>query len=80
MATLVLTVWLYIVAPKGFFPVQDTRVIQGISTLAKISFPAMAEKQEALKSHSGDPAVIVSHLHRGRWHQHDIEQGRVLIN
>ena len=31
LATLVLTIFLYIVAPKGFFPVQDTGVIQGIS-------------------------------------------------
>jgi len=31
MATLVTTVWLYIFVPKGFFPVQDTGVILGIS-------------------------------------------------
>ena len=31
LATLVITAWLYIVVPKGFFPVQDTGVIQGIS-------------------------------------------------
>ena len=31
LGTLVLTVFLYIVIPKGFFPVQDTGVIQGIS-------------------------------------------------
>jgi multidrug efflux pump len=31
LATLVLTVYLYIIIPKGFFPVQDTGVIQGIS-------------------------------------------------
>jgi multidrug efflux pump len=47
--TLVLTVILYIVIPKGFFPVQDTGVIQGISEAAQtISFPAMAEKQQEL--------------------------------
>jgi multidrug efflux pump len=48
-ATLVATVLLYIVIPKGFFPVQDTGVILGISEATQsISFPAMAEKQQAL--------------------------------
>ena len=48
-ATLVLTVALYVVVPKGFFPVQDTGVIQGISEAPQsISFPAMAERQQAL--------------------------------
>jgi multidrug efflux pump len=47
--TLVLTVVLYIVIPKGFFPVQDTGVIQGISEAPQsVSFPAMAERQQAL--------------------------------
>ncbi|HTW78999.1 MAG TPA: efflux RND transporter permease subunit [Terracidiphilus sp.] len=47
--TLVLTVYLYIVIPKGFFPVQDTGVIQGISQASQsISFAAMAEKQKEL--------------------------------
>ena len=31
LGTLVLTIFLYIIIPKGFFPVQDTGVIQGIS-------------------------------------------------
>ncbi len=47
--TLVLTIVLYIIVPKGFFPVQDTGVIQGISEAAQnISFPLMAEKQQEL--------------------------------
>ena len=52
-------VFLYIVAPKGFFPVQDTGVIQGISQAPEtISFPAMAEKhQELTKVILADPAV-----------------------
>ncbi len=57
--TLVLTVILYIIVPKGFFPVQDTGIIQGISEAGQsISFPAMAEKQQEL-SHLilQDPAV-----------------------
>jgi multidrug efflux pump len=49
VATLVLTVWLYMIVPKGFFPVQDTGVIQGISEAPQsISFLGMAEKQQAL--------------------------------
>jgi len=48
-ATLVLTAFLYIVIPKGFFPVQDTGLIQGISNAPEsISFTAMAERQQAL--------------------------------
>ena len=47
--TLVLTVVLYIVIPKGFFPVQDTGAIQGISEAPQtISFAAMAQRQQAL--------------------------------
>ena len=49
VGTLVLTIWLYVVVPKGFFPVQDTGVIQGISEASqRISFPAMAQKQQEL--------------------------------
>jgi len=59
VATLVLTVVLYLVVPKGFFPVQDTGVIQGISEAPQsVSFAAMAERQEALaKVILQDPAV-----------------------
>jgi multidrug efflux pump len=49
VATLILTIFLYIVIPKGFFPTQDTGVIQGISQApATISFAAMQEKQQQL--------------------------------
>src|SRR5439155_24833038 len=58
-ATLVLTVVLYVVVPKGFFPIQDTGVILGISEAPQsISFPAMAERQQALaRAVLQDPAV-----------------------
>ena len=58
-ATLVLTVLLYLIVPKGLFPVQDTGIIQGISEAAQnISFTAMAEKQQALADVVlKDPAV-----------------------
>jgi multidrug efflux pump len=49
LGTLALTAWLYIIIPKGFFPVQDTGLIQGISEAPQaISFAAMAERQQAL--------------------------------
>ena len=59
LSTLLLTVFLYVVIPKGFFPVQDTGVIQGISQAPEtISFAAMAEKQQELaKVILADPAV-----------------------
>ncbi len=47
--TLVLTLFLYVVVPKGFFPVQDTGVILGISEGPQnTSFAAMAQHQQAL--------------------------------
>ena len=59
LTTLVLTVFLYIIIPKGFFPVQDTGVIQGISQAPPtIGSKAMAEKQQELtKAVLDDPAV-----------------------
>jgi multidrug efflux pump len=58
-ATLMLTVYLYIIIPKGFFPVQDTGVIQGISQAPPaIGSKAMAQKQQELaKVILQDPAV-----------------------
>jgi len=48
-ATLVLTLALYVIVPKGFFPVQDTGVILGVSEAPDaISFDAMAQRQQAL--------------------------------
>jgi multidrug efflux pump len=48
-ATLALTIWLYVVIPKGFFPIQDTGVIQGVSEAAQsVSFPQMAAQQQQL--------------------------------
>ncbi len=58
-ATLALSVLLYVFVPKGFFPVQDTGVIQGVTEAPQsISFAAMAERQEALaRAVLQDPAV-----------------------
>jgi multidrug efflux pump len=59
LATLLLTIFLYIYIPKGFFPVQDTGIIQGISQAApSIGSNAMAEKQQELANVIlQDPAV-----------------------
>ena len=58
-ATLMLTVFLYTIVPKGFFPIQDTGVIQGITQAPPaISSQAMAKKQlEITKAVLADPAV-----------------------
>jgi multidrug efflux pump len=59
LGTLALTVYLYIIIPKGFFPEQDTGVIQGISQAPQsISFATMAQRQQELaKVILQDPAV-----------------------
>ena len=47
LATFALTVYLYIIVPKGFFPVQDTGVLLAITEGPQsISFPAMAQRQQ----------------------------------
>jgi multidrug efflux pump len=59
VATLAFTFILFIKIPKGFFPVQDTGVIQGVSEAEQtISFKAMSQRQQALdKVILQDPAV-----------------------
>jgi multidrug efflux pump len=83
LGTLVLTIFLYIIVPKGFFPVQDTGVIQGISQAPQtISFEG--DGGEAAGAGEGDPGrpgggepVVV---HRRGWHQHHANSGRMSIN
>ena len=49
LGTLVLTVLLYVAIPKGFFPIEDTGVIQGITEADQsVSFAAMSERQQAV--------------------------------
>ncbi len=82
-STLVLTVFLYVVVPKGFFPVQDTGIIQGISEAPQsISFSAMAERQQALaKLILQDPAVASLSTFIGvDGTNYTLNSGRVLIN
>jgi multidrug efflux pump len=59
IVTLLLTVVLYVLIPKGFFPIQDTGAIQGITEAPQtVSFAAMAERQQALAAAIlQDPAV-----------------------
>jgi multidrug efflux pump len=59
LATLLLTIFLYIIIPKGFFPVQDTGIIQGISQAPPtIGSKAMAQRQQEIaKVILNDPAV-----------------------
>jgi len=59
LTTLMLTIFLYIIIPKGFFPVQDTGVIQGITQAPPaIGSKAMAAKQQELANVIlNDPAV-----------------------
>ena len=59
VGTLALTVLLYVLVPKGFFPVQDTGAIQGITEASQsISFAAMSERQKAVAEVVlKDPAV-----------------------
>jgi multidrug efflux pump len=59
IGTLVATIYLYVVIPKGFFPVQDTGVILGVSEAPQsVSFPAMSHLQQELAATIlTDPAV-----------------------
>jgi multidrug efflux pump len=82
-ATFILTIWLYVVVPKGFFPVQDTGVIQGISEASqRISFPAMAQKQQELAQVIlKDPAVdSLSSFIGVDGTNTTLNSGRILIN
>ncbi len=58
-ATVAITALLYLLIPKGFFPAQDTGLIQGVSEASEsISFDAMAGRQQALAAAIlRDPAV-----------------------
>jgi multidrug efflux pump len=81
--TVALTVVLYIFVPKGFFPMQDTGVIQGISEAPQsVSFASMAERQQQLAGIIlQDPAVAsVSSFIGVDGVNTTLNAGRVLIN
>ena len=83
IGTLVLTVVLYIFVPKGFFPLQDTGVIQGISEAPQsVSFLSMSQRQQALaQAVLEDPAVeSVSSFIGVDGVNTTLNSGRMLIN
>ncbi|HDS1818747.1 TPA: MdtB/MuxB family multidrug efflux RND transporter permease subunit [Pseudomonas putida] len=83
VASLALTVVLYMAVPKGFFPVQDTGVIQGISEAPQsTSFAAMSERQQSLsKVILQDPAVQSLSSYIGvDGDNATLNSGRLLIN
>ncbi len=83
ICTLALTVFLYMVVPKGFFPVQDTGVIQGISEAPQsISFSAMSQRQQELgKIILQDPDVESLSSYIGvDGDNPTLNSGRMLIN
>ncbi|WP_407297450.1 MdtB/MuxB family multidrug efflux RND transporter permease subunit [Stutzerimonas zhaodongensis] len=83
VGTLGLTVVLYLAVPKGFFPVQDTGVIQGISEAPQsISFRAMSERQQSLsRVILADPAVASLSSYIGVDGDNvTLNSGRMLIN
>jgi multidrug efflux pump len=83
VSTLILTIFLYVIVPKGLFPVQDTGIIQAISQAPQtISFTAMAEKQQALADVVlKDPAVDSSSSFIGvDGTNTTLNSGRMLIN
>jgi multidrug efflux pump len=83
LATFVLTGWLYMVIPKGFFPLQDTGVIQAISEAPQsVSYAAMAERQQQLASIIlKDPDVVsLSSFIGVDGTNTTLNSGRLLIN
>jgi multidrug efflux pump len=83
LLTMAVTVGLYVIVPKGFFPVQDTGVIQGISVAAQTtSYGAMAEHQQALAAAIlKDPDVVsVSSFIGVDGSNTTLNSGRFLIN
>ena len=83
VGTLLLTAFLYVVVPKGFFPVQDTGLIQAATVAPQdVSFDAMQRRQEALvKALLQDPAVAgISSVVGVDGTNTTMNTGRLLIN
>jgi HAE1 family hydrophobic/amphiphilic exporter-1 len=82
LGTIVMTGFLYTAIPKGFFPQEDTGIIQGITEASQdISFPAMAQRQQALvDTVLKDPAVagVTNYIGPGG-PTATLNQGRVFI-
>ena len=83
VATLVLTVFLYIDIPKGFFPTQDTGIIQGITQASpSTSFTEMTQRQQEIaKVLLADPAVAgISSFIGADGTNTTLNSGRIQIN
>jgi multidrug efflux pump len=83
ISTLAVTVALYVLIPKGFFPVQDTGLIQGITAAPQdVSFSAMDQRQAALVQQiAQDPAVqSISSIVGIDGNNTTMNNGRLLVN
>jgi multidrug efflux pump len=83
VATLALTAILYVLIPKGFFPAQDTGLIQGVSEATEsVSYAAMADRQQALAAAIlKDPDVLsLSSFIGVDGNNVTLNSGRFLIN
>jgi multidrug efflux pump len=83
VGTIVLTVLLYVVVPKGFFPVQDTGIVQAVTEAPQsVSFQAMSERQRALaEAILADPDVeSLSSFVGVDGSNATLNSGRMLIN
>ncbi|ALJ38571.1 MdtB/MuxB family multidrug efflux RND transporter permease subunit [Azospirillum brasilense] len=83
VGTLALTVVLYTAIPKGFFPAQDTGLIQGVTEATQsVSYAAMAERQRALAVEVlKDPDVVsLSSFIGVDGSNTTMNSGRLLIN
>jgi multidrug efflux pump subunit AcrB len=83
LGTVVLTGYLYVVIPKGFFPQQDTGFIVAVSEASQdISFSAMIERQSRLvRILLTDPGIdgVISAVGAGGVNQ-TVNNGRMFIN
>jgi multidrug efflux pump subunit AcrB len=82
-ATLVATIWLYIIVPKGLLPQQDTGLITGVTDAAQtISFQAMVERQHLISEiveKDPDVAQVASFVGAGTVNS-TVNSGRLYIN
>jgi len=83
VATLIATIWLYIIVPKGLLPLQDTGLIVGVTDSSQsISFEAMVERQRMIAEIAGkdpDVAGVASFVGAGPVNA-TVNTGRLYIN
>jgi HAE1 family hydrophobic/amphiphilic exporter-1 len=82
LATVAVTVWLFLIIPKGFFPEEDTGLILGVTEAAQDISPAgmAAVQQQVIKVALADPAVASVGAYIGAGGATSTEnQGRIFI-